>query len=221
MMKASIDTDIVIHLYLSNKQGLFFEFFDELYMHEYLYENELKRKSFPIYKKFSSDVVAGKVKIITNKNLIEMGVKSLFDDYKSDYEYLFDSGELYAVSLAKTMGLFAFLSDDTKEFGPHYTLVEELIEDVIPFAFYELLFLKYLSGKFTVEEMCKEFNEVTFKSMNRYPMKFKSRIARTVKRFSKNYGSMRDVDWIQVYCKDENINYRVKMIELKRYLRTL
>ncbi len=37
-MNASIDTDVVIHLYLSNKQALFFEIFDGLYMHEYLYE---------------------------------------------------------------------------------------------------------------------------------------------------------------------------------------
>ena len=48
-MNASIDTDVVIHLYLSDKQGLFFEIFDKLYMHEYLYEKELKRKSLQVY----------------------------------------------------------------------------------------------------------------------------------------------------------------------------
>ena len=58
-MKASIDTDVVIHLYLSNKQGLFFNVFDGLYMHEFLYEKELKRKSLFVYEKFSSDVVEG------------------------------------------------------------------------------------------------------------------------------------------------------------------
>jgi len=39
-----------------------------------------------------------------------MGIKGLFDGYKRDYEYMFDMGELYAVSLAKAMGLVAFVS---------------------------------------------------------------------------------------------------------------
>lgn len=55
-MKASLDTDVVIHLYLSNKQGLIYEFFDELYMHEYLYERELKKKSLQVYENLSADV---------------------------------------------------------------------------------------------------------------------------------------------------------------------
>lgn len=145
-MKASIDTDVVIHLYLSDKQDLFFKVFDKLYMHEFLYEKELKIKSQSVYEKFSADVSEGKATIIKNKDLLEMGVKGLFEDYLRDYKYLFDRGELYAVSLAKAMGLIAFVSDDTKELGPHDTLVKELIEDVIPFAFYELLFLRYLDG---------------------------------------------------------------------------
>lgn len=122
-MNASIDTDIVIHLYLSGKQGLLFEMFDELYMHEFLYERELKRKSLDVYAEFSSDVLEGRIAIIRNKDLIELGVKGLFDNYMRDYEYLFDRGELYAVALAKAMGLFAFISDDTKAFGPHETLI--------------------------------------------------------------------------------------------------
>jgi hypothetical protein len=71
-MNASIDTDVVIHLYLSNRQGLFFEIFDGLYMHEFLYEKELKRKSLFVYEKFSSDVAEGKATIIKNKDLIEI-----------------------------------------------------------------------------------------------------------------------------------------------------
>ena len=42
-MDASLDTDIVIHLYKSNKRDLLFSFCDKLYMHENLLENELKR----------------------------------------------------------------------------------------------------------------------------------------------------------------------------------
>ncbi len=128
---------------------------------------------------------------------------------------------MYAVSLAKAMGLFAFVSDDTKEFGPHETLVKELIEDVFPFAFYELLFLKYLSGKYNAEDMHREFIEVISKSMNERPMNFRSRMLRTVRRFSYKNGTKRDYDWINVYCKSNGIHYKEKMIVLRQYLSNL
>jgi len=51
-MDASLDTDIVIHLYKSNKIDLLFSFCDELYMHEYLLNNELKRKSYTVHEQF-------------------------------------------------------------------------------------------------------------------------------------------------------------------------
>jgi hypothetical protein len=125
---------------------------------------------------------------------------------------------MYAVALAKAMGLVAFLSDDTKSFGPHEILVDESIEDVIPFAFYELLFLKYLSGNLTLEELSQVFEEINYKSMNRHPMNFKQRMLRTVRRFSSRSGTTRDYDWIYAYCKKNNIQYKSKMISLKEYL---
>jgi len=112
MMNASLDTDIVIHLYLSGKRDLLFSIFEKVYMHEYLCEKELRRKSLTVYNSFTSDVDEGLVEIVKNENLAEMGIYGLFEGYKRDYEYLFDMGELYAVSLAKALGLFAFLSDD-------------------------------------------------------------------------------------------------------------
>lgn len=220
-MKASLDTDIVIHLYSSEKKELFFKSFEELYMHEYLYEEELKRKSLTTFKAFSSDVEEGKISIIKNKDLIEMEIKGLFEGYKRDYQYLFDSGELYSVCLAKSMGLFAFVSDDTKEFGPHETLVKELIKDVMPFSFYELLFLEFLAGDLTAVQMHKEFEIVTSRSMSKFPMKFKSRMFTTVRRFSSKNGTERDYEWIQDYCRKKSISYNVKMMELKAYLSTI
>ncbi|MBE3570790.1 MAG: hypothetical protein IMW92_11955 [Bacillales bacterium] len=120
--------------------------------------------------------MAERIQMIRNKDLIDMGMKGLFEKYKRDDEYLFDNGELYAVSLAKAMGLAAFIFDDTKEYSPHETLVKELIEDVIPFAFYELLFLKYLNSNIPLQQMQNEFEEVTMISMDRHPMNFKKRM---------------------------------------------
>lgn len=220
-MEASLDTDIVIHLYKSNKRDLLFSFCDELYMHEYLLENELKRKSYSVHEQFMIDVQKGNINIITNSDLIDRGVKVLFETYLEQNNLLFDTGELYAVALAKTIGIAAFLSDDTKDFGPHDTLVRGLIRDVIPFAFYELLFLKYIETDQTPEDLYNEFEEVTSSSMQVHPMNFRSRMITTVRRFSDKHGTKRDIIWIKEFCNNRNINYKNKMLELKRFLKTL
>ena len=49
-------------------------------------------------------------------------------------------------------------------------------------------------------------------------MKFRSRMLRTVQRFSNKNGTHRDYDWINAYCKMKNIHYKTKMIELKNYI---
>jgi hypothetical protein len=220
-MDASLDTDIVIHLYKSGKRDLLFSFCDKLYMHEYLLENELRRKSYQVYEQLLTDIEAGNINIISNSNLVQMGVKGLFDRYKEEYNYLFDTGELYAVALAKAMGIVTFLSDDTKEYGPHETLVKGLIEDVMPFTFYELLFLKYLETDMSPKDLFREFEEVTSKSMAEHPMNFKNRMCITVKRFSNKFGTKRDKNWISDFCTDKDINFNNKMRELKVFLMTI
>lgn len=217
-MKASLDTDIVIHLHKSDKESLLFLFCDKLFIHEYLLEKELKRKSYSIYENLIKDK---NIEIVYNSDLIKMNIKRLFEDYLEKYKYLFDDGELYAVALAKAMGLTTFFSDDTKEFGPHDTLVRELIEDIIPFAFYELLLFKYLETNLKPEDLYKEFEEVSLNSMSKHPMNFRNRMLVTVRRFSNRYGTERDKKWIKEFCDSRNINYRNKMRELKALLNSL
>lgn len=219
-MKASLDTDITIHLYLSGKQDLMFSVFEKLFMHTYLYENELRRKAPSVYEMLKTDIDEGRVEIVRYRDLIEMDIENLFAEYKNDYKYLFDDGELYAVVLAKAMGIDAFVSDDTKDYGPHYSLVREIIEDVIPFAFYELLFLRYLSSDMTLEEVCQVFNEVNSRSLQ-HPMNFRERMLRTARRFSQRHGTKRDYDWICGFCSQKQTNYKDMMRGLREYLSNL
>lgn len=220
-MNASLDTDIIIHLYKSGKKDLLFSYFDELFIYEFLLEQEMKKKSSEVYDEFIKDVSLGKIKVIKNTDLIRMGIKGLFEEYVETNQYLFDRGELQAIALAKAMGIFAFVSDDTKEYGPHETLVKELIEGVMPFAFYELLFLKYLESLLTVKEMHQEFISVNDASMSERPMNFSKKISITVRRFSQKHGTKRDSNWFKGYCKSNNINLNVKMTTLKEYLSKL
>lgn len=87
-MNVSLDTDIVIHLYLSEKQELIFDFFDEIYMHEYLFETELRRKSPVIYREVTADVEKGIIEIVTNKDLASMGIKGIFETFEREIEDL-------------------------------------------------------------------------------------------------------------------------------------
>ncbi|WP_411679871.1 hypothetical protein [Clostridium thailandense] len=221
MMNASLDTDIVIHLYKSGKKDLLFSNFDDLFIYEYLLETEMKTKSLSVYEEFKKDIDCGRVKLITNVDLVNMGVKGLFEEYKESNKYLFDIGELHAIALAKAMGILAFVSDDTKDEGPHQTLVKELIEGVMPFAFYELLFLKYLNSQISLQEMFDYFEDVNSSSMSQHPMNFRTKISLTVRRFSRKYGSKRDNDWLENYCNEKDINLKGKMQELKTFLKAL
>lgn len=217
-MDASLDTDIVIHLFISGRQELLFSSFDNLYMFEFLIEQELRIKSPTVYDKVGAALAAGRIKRIKIADLKERGIRTLFDEYKRDYSILFDQGELHAIALAKAMGISAFVSDDTKDQGPHQTLVKQLIEDVIPFAFYELLFLKFLRSTITVQEMKAEFEAVNDAAMGQHPMSFRTKMGVTVRRFSAINGTKRDCDWMNEFCATSGVNYRQKMQELKAFL---
>ena len=83
------------------------------------------------------------------------------------------------------------------------------VEGVIPFAFYELLFLKYIKTDMTPEEMLYEFEEVNANSMEKHPMNFRNRMLKTVRRFSKRFGEERDRKWLSEFCCNNGIDDRL------------
>jgi predicted nucleic acid-binding protein len=217
-MNASLDTDIIIHLYRAGEKQLIYSLFGGLYVYEYLVEQELKNNARDVYLEFRKDIEDGLVNEVTSTDLQKKHVKVLFDKYAQDFQYLFDRGEMYAVALARAMGIEVLLSDDTKQFGPHDTLLRGLITDVMPFAFYELLFLRYASSAITVAELHKQFDAVS-KPFD-YPMNFRGRMGRTIRRFGKN-GTERDRVWIGQYCSECGADLTKKLAELRRYIKSL
>lgn len=214
-MNASLDTDITIHLYQAGKKDLLFSFFEDLYIFEYILEEELRNKNRVVYEEVLADINKGKVNLCTRKSLSQLGVLGLFNQYCEDTEYLFDSGEMHAVALARAMGLAALVTDDSKQFGPHDTLVRELIPDVIPFAFYEILYIEYISSKLTVERLYHEFNAIS--SRLEHPMDFSAKLRKTLRRFGR-YGTERDRKWIETYCQERGIQYQTKVQQLTDFL---
>lgn len=216
-MDVSLDTDITIHLFTAGREDLLYQYFDKLYMHTFILEKEIKNKSIDVYQRIYEEKDAGKIIIVDQAYLIDIGMKISFENNLFDYKTLFDYGEANAVALAATMGIAALVTDDTKEHGPHDTLLKELIQDVIPFSFYELLFLEFLKEKGTYDRLKRDFGSINSIAYPKHPMEFVGRISRVVRRFNSK-GTKRDIEWIKNYCKDNNIDYKQKVLELKNNL---
>ena len=216
-MDVSLDTDITIHLYNAGKEELLFKYFDKLYMHEFILENEIKNKSNDVYTKIITEMEAGKITKVTQRYLIDIGMKKSFADNLYDIKVLFDFGEANAVALAATLGIAALVTDDTKDNGPHDTIVKEYVENIIPFSFYELLYLEYLRSDDAFDQLKSDYEKINNIAYPKYPMDFLGRIKRVVRRFS-NRGAKRDIIWMNNFCQKHSINYRVKMQALQSHL---
>lgn len=218
-MNVSLDTDITIHLYSAGKEVLLYKYFERLYIHEFVLEREIKNKSKEVYERIKIEIATGRIELVNQRYLIDLGMKNQFENRLEEIKILFDYGEANAVALASTLGIAALVTDDTKEYGPHDTLLKELIDDVIPFAFYELLYLEYLQSD-NFDELRGDFEYINHIAYSEYPIKFVERIKRTVRRFSKN-GTERDIQWIKAFCVEKGIDYRFKMKKLKGELLNL
>lgn len=216
-MDVSLDTDITIHLYDAEERELLFKYFDKIYIHEFILEREIKNKSSDVYKKVIAEIEAGKIIKVTQRYLIEIGMKKGFEDNLYDVKTLFDFGEANAIALAATLGIAALVTDDTKEYGPHDTLVKEYIEDIIPFSFYELLYLEYLWSDDDFKQFKSDFEKINVIAYPRYPMGFLGRIKRVVRRFSSR-GTSRDITWMHDFCQKYAIDYKIKMQVLQLHL---
>lgn len=212
-MDVSLDTDITVHLYNAGKEELLYKYFGKCYMHEFILEREIKNKSMDVYNKIIKEIEAGKIVKVTQRYLVEIGMKKQFEDKVYELQTLFDFGETNAVALASVLGVGALVTDDTKDQGPHDTLVKEYVEDIIPFSFYELLYLDYLqSGDYNIFK--NDYDKINKVAYPKYPMDFASRIKRVVRRFGK-HGSDRDKEWMNNFCKIKNVDYRSVMQNLK------
>ena len=116
-MDVSMDTDITIHLFNWGKENLLYKQFENCYMHEFILEREIKNKSLQVYNKIYEEIEKGRITKVTQKYLIEIGMKKQFEDKVYEIQTLFDFGETNAVALASVMGIAALVTDDTKVEG--------------------------------------------------------------------------------------------------------
>lgn len=116
-MDASLDTNVIMHLYKANLQDVMFNRFEKLKVYEFIRNQELKKHAKPeVLNLFDKDVESGQIELITDTYL--------------------------------------------KEYGPHYTLMRIEDSEIMPFAFYELLFPQFLEQRLTEAELLERFNKV-------------------------------------------------------------
>lgn len=220
MMDASLDTNVIIHLYKANLQGVLFNRFNGLFAYDFIRNQELESHAdHEILSKFDKDVELGKIHIITERELRDKKIFGIFEAHVYKQRILYDSsdlGEVYAISLAKTLGCISLVTDDIKIRGPHYTLMRIPDSDVMPFAFHELLILDYLEGilgKKKFLECFRKINEASGLNWNA-----KSKLRSFIMRFWTDPFSIKEREWMRGFCDDRKLEAKTRLYELSKYI---
>ena len=196
-MRASLDTNVIIHFYKAGLENILFNFFDEgVFIYEQIRNIELytdqKLKDLQIYKIFEYN-------FSENRNLYGTG----------------DLGEVYAISLAQTLGAYSLVTDDTKQGGPYMSLLQ-FEDNVMTFTFADVLILRYLVGDADENQTVNGFNMINnSSSLN---CSFKSQVSKFIKRFLKDPYRNEDKEWILDLTAKKGFSIKVKLEALSKLL---
>ena len=218
-MRASLDTNIIIHFYKAGLQDILFNFFDEgVFIYEQIRNIELNNHGQDVLAEVDADISSGKIKLFTNQKLKELQVYKIFEHNVLENRNLYgsgDLGEVYAISLAQTIGAYSLVTDDTKQGGPYMSLLQ-FDDDIMPFTFADVLILRYLIGDADANQTVKDFNLInTSSNMN---WSFKSQIVKFIKRFFKDPYRTEDAEWIKNLVAEKGFNTKEKLMALSKLL---
>lgn len=196
-MRASLDTNVIIHFYKAGLENILFNFFDEgVFIYEQIRNIELytdqKLKDLQIYKIFEYN-------FSENRNLYGTG----------------DLGEVYAISLAQTLGAYSLVTDDTKQGGPYMSL-SQFEDNVMTFTFADVLILRYLVGDADENQTVNDFNMINNSSSLNWS--FKSQVSKFIKRFLKDPYRNEDKEWILDLTAKKGFSIKVKLEALSKLL---
>ena len=165
-----------------------------------------------------TDIAAGNIELFTNQKLKDLQVYRIFEHNVNENRNLYDTGDLgevYAISLAQTLGAYSLVTDDTKQGGPYMSLLR-FEDDIMPFTFADVLILRYLVGTVDENQTVKDFNSINLSSNLNWS--FKSQVIKFVKRFFKNPYRNEDTTWIKKLANDNGINIKLKLAALSKLL---
>ena len=218
-MRASLDTNVIIHFYKAGLQDILFDFFDEgVFIYEQIRNIELKNHGLEILDKVDSDIASGKIELYTNQKLKELQVYKIFENNVMENRNLYgsgDLGEVYAISLAQTIGAYSLVTDDTKQGGPYMSLLQ-FDDDIMPFTFADVLILRYLVGDVDENQTVTDFNLINNSSNLNWS--FKSQVSKFIKRFLKDPYRSEDTEWIRNLAATKGFSIKEKLAALSKLL---
>lgn len=218
-MRASLDTNVIIHFYRAQRQEVLFEVFDEgVFIYEQIRYIELEHHAKDLLEKIDSDILSGKIELYTDQKLKELAVLKLFEINVVENRNLYgsgDLGEVYAISLAQTLGVFSLVTDDTKQGGPYMSLLQ-FDDSVMPFNFSDVLILRYLLGLADEYQTVNDFNLIN--DISNLNWRFRTQVAKFVKRFYQDSYRVEDTRWIKKLAADHNIRVKNKLTVLNRLI---
>ena len=218
-MRASLDTNVIIHFYKAGLQDILFDFFDEgVFIYEQIRNIELENHGQEILDKVDSDIASGKIELYTNQKLKELQVYKIFENNVLENRNLYgsgDLGEVYAISLAQTIGAYSLVTDDTKQGGPYMSLLQ-FDDDIMPFTFADVLILRYLVGDVDENRTVTDFNLINNSSNLNWS--FKSQVSKFIKRFLKDPYRSEDTEWIRNLAATKGFSIKEKLAALSKLL---
>ena len=162
-MRASLDTNVIIHFYKAGLENILFDFFDEgVFIYEQIRNIELENHGQEVLNKVDSDIASGKIELYTDQKLKDLQIYKIFEYNFSENRNLYgtgDLGEVYAISLTQTLGAYSLVTDDTKQGGPYMSLLQ-FEDEVMPFTFADVLILRYLVGNADENQTVNDFNMI-------------------------------------------------------------
>lgn len=218
-MRASLDTNVIIHFYKARLQDILFDFFDEgVFIYEQIRNIELENHGQEILDKVDSDIASGKIELYTDQRLKELQVYKIFENKVLENRNLYgsgDLGEVYAISLAQTIGAYSLVTDDTKQGGPYMSLLQ-FDDDIMPFTFADVLILRYLVGNVDEHQTVTDFKLINNSSNLNWS--FKSQVTKFIKRFLKDPYRSEDTEWIRNLAATKGFSIKEKLAALSKLL---
>jgi len=218
-LRASLDTNVIIHFYKAGLENILFNFFDEgVFIYEQIRNIELENHGQEVLNKVDSDIASGKIELYTDQKLKDLQIYKIFEYNFSENRNLYgtgDLGEVYAISLAQTLGAYSLVTDDTKQGGPYMSLLQ-FEDNVMPFTFADVLILRYLVGDADENQTVNDFNMINNSSSLNWS--FKSQVSKFIKRFLKDPYRNEDKEWILDLAAKKGFSIKVKLAALSKLL---
>ena len=218
-MRASLDTNVIIHFYKAGLQDILFNFFDEgVFIYEQIRNIELENHGQEVLDKVDNDIALGKIELYTDQILKDLQVYKVFEHNVLENRNLYgsgDLGEVYAISLAQTIGAYSLVTDDTKQGGPYMSLLQ-FDDDIMPLTFADVLILRYLVGDADESLTVKDFNLINNSSNLNWS--FRSQVSKFIKRFLKDPYRSGDTEWIRNLAATKGFSIKEKLAALSKLL---